>query len=90
MAAFFMRPQIMGLPILFRLLPPGNASIATAAPLLRQEKVGAYNWDFASGKSQTIYPWDGGRKPVPEEPRGYGFTMPFAATETPVMQAKSP
>jgi hypothetical protein len=57
MAAFFMRPQIIGLPIRFRLLPPGHSSIATAAPPLRQEKVGAYNWDFASGKSQTICPW---------------------------------
>ena len=24
--------------------------------------VGAYNWGFASGKSQTIYPWDSWEK----------------------------
>jgi hypothetical protein len=35
---------------------------------LKEEKVGAYNWGFVSGKSQTIYPWDSWKKPYPHEP----------------------
>ncbi len=36
--------------------------------LLREQKVGAYNWGFVDGKSQTIYPWDSWQKPYPAEP----------------------
>ena len=38
-------------------------------PLLRKERIGAYNWGFVSGKTQTIYPWDSWKKMYPEEPR---------------------
>jgi hypothetical protein len=30
--------------------------------------VGAYNWGFVSGKSQTIYPWDSWERRYPAEP----------------------
>jgi hypothetical protein len=32
------------------------------------EHVGAINWGFVSGKSQTIYPWDSWKKPYASEP----------------------
>lgn len=32
------------------------------------EHVGAYNWGFVDGKSQTIYPWDSWKKPYDGEP----------------------
>ena len=35
---------------------------------LHDEKVGAYNWGFVSGKTQTIYPWDSWSKPYTAEP----------------------
>ncbi|AMV40764.1 Sugar-binding cellulase-like protein [Planctomyces sp. SH-PL62] len=35
---------------------------------LKAEKVGAYNWGFIDGKSQTIYPWDSWKKPYDGEP----------------------
>jgi len=35
---------------------------------LKDENVGAYNWGFVSGKSQTIYPWDSWKKPYDGEP----------------------
>ncbi len=35
---------------------------------LKTEQVGAYNWGFVAGKSQTIYPWDSWKKPYPGEP----------------------
>lgn len=35
---------------------------------LKEKKVGAYNWGFVSGKSQTIYPWDSWEKEYKGEP----------------------
>jgi hypothetical protein len=37
---------------------PRGSTFEAVLPVLKQEKVGAYNWGFVSGKSQTIYPWD--------------------------------
>lgn len=37
-------------------------------PIAKKEKVGAMNWGFVSGKSQTIYPWDSWQKPYDAEP----------------------
>lgn len=44
---------------------------STFDPILRylkEERIGAYNWGFVSGKSQTIYPWDSWKTPYPAEP----------------------
>jgi hypothetical protein len=44
---------------------------STFDPILgwfKQQKVGAYNWGFVDGKSQTIYPWDSWEKPYTAEP----------------------
>lgn len=35
-----------------------NSRFSTILPLLKQEKVGAINWGFVAGKSNTIYAWD--------------------------------
>jgi len=37
---------------------PLGSTFASILPILKEDKVGAYNWGFVSGKSQTIYPWD--------------------------------
>jgi hypothetical protein len=37
---------------------PLGSTFQAILPLLKEEHVGAYNWGFVSGKSQTIYPWD--------------------------------
>jgi hypothetical protein len=34
----------------------------------KEEHIGAYNWGFVAGKSQTIYPWDSWQKPYAAEP----------------------
>ncbi|HMJ20698.1 MAG TPA: hypothetical protein VK513_02275, partial [Terriglobales bacterium] len=47
---------------------PRGSTFAAILPLLKQEKVGAYNWGFANGKSQTIYPWDSWEKTYTGEP----------------------
>jgi Cellulase (glycosyl hydrolase family 5) len=47
---------------------PRGSTFASVLPLLKRENVGAYNWGFVNGKSQTIYPWDSWEKAYTEEP----------------------
>jgi hypothetical protein len=37
---------------------PNKSTFADIMPLLKELKVGAYNWGFVSGKTNTIYPWN--------------------------------
>jgi hypothetical protein len=45
-----------------------NSTFQNTMPILKEEKVGAINWGFVSGKTNTIYAWDA---PMPsgEEPK---------------------
>lgn len=45
-----------------------GSQVATNLPLFHQYKVGAINWGFVSGKTNTIYPWTSLEKPFTEEP----------------------
>jgi hypothetical protein len=47
---------------------PLGSTFATILPSLKEERVGAYNWGFVSGKTQTIYPWDSWEKSYNQEP----------------------
>ena len=47
---------------------PLGSTFAAILPVLKQERVGAYNWGFVSGKTQTIYPWDSWEKIYSGEP----------------------
>jgi hypothetical protein len=47
---------------------PRGSTFEAILPILKKEKVGAYNWGFVSGKSQTIYPWDSWEKQYQDEP----------------------
>jgi hypothetical protein len=47
---------------------PRGSTFAAIMPLLKQKHVGAYNWGFVNGKSQTIYPWDSWEKTYTAEP----------------------
>ena len=40
-----------------------NSRFSNVMPLLQKENVGAINWGFVSGKSNTIYAWD---TPIPD------------------------
>ena len=40
-----------------------NSRFSNIMPLLRKENVGAINWGFVSGKTNTIYAWD---TPIPD------------------------
>lgn len=47
---------------------PLGSTFASILPLLKKEHVGAYNWGFVNGKSQTVYPWDSWEKSYTGEP----------------------
>lgn len=55
--------------------------------ILKEEKVGAYNWGFVDGKSQTIYPWDSWRKAYDAPPQVW-FHDIFRADGTPYSRAE--
>jgi len=42
---------------------PRNSLFSTVLPMLKKENVGAINWGFVSGKTNTIYAWDA---PIPD------------------------
>lgn len=45
-----------------------NSTFHGSLPIFKREKVGAYNWGFVAGKSNTIYPWgtpEGAPEPKP-------------------------
>jgi hypothetical protein len=47
---------------------PRNSTFGTVMPMLKKENVGAINWGFVMGKTNTIYAWD---TPMPsgDEPK---------------------
>jgi hypothetical protein len=47
---------------------PAGSRFDPILAYLKSEHVGAYNWGFVAGKTQTIYPWDSWQKPYPSEP----------------------
>ena len=66
---------------------PLGSTFQAILPLLKEQHVGAYNWGFVSGKSQTIYPWDSweneytGPPPVWFHDIFYPDGKPYAAAE---------
>ena len=47
---------------------PAGSRFDPLMSYLKAENVGAYNWGFVAGKTQTIYPWDSWQKPYANEP----------------------
>ena len=47
---------------------PAGSKFDPNLGFMREQKVGAYNWGFVDGKSQTIYPWDSWKAPYASEP----------------------
>ena len=48
---------------------PLGSTFASILPVLKENHVGAYNWGFVNGKTQTIYPWDSWEKTYSGEPK---------------------
>ncbi len=47
---------------------PAGSTFDPMLGFLREHRIGAYNWGFVDGKSQTIYPWDSWKKSYDAEP----------------------
>ncbi len=47
---------------------PQGSTFAAILPYFAREKIGAYNWGFVDGKSQTKFPWDSWTKEYGDEP----------------------
>jgi len=45
-----------------------GSTFAACLPLLKEAGIGALNWGFVSGKTNTIFPWDSWEKVYPEDP----------------------
>jgi hypothetical protein len=45
-----------------------RSTVHGALSIFARHRVGAYNWGFVTGKTQTIYPWSSWKDPKPGEP----------------------
>jgi hypothetical protein len=61
---------------------PAGSTFDPAMGYLKEQGIGAYNWGFVAGKTNTIYPWDSWQKPYPAEPETW-FHDIFRADGTP-------
>lgn len=71
----------------------GNGStFEDELPILHEHQVGAYNWGFVNGKTQTIYPWDSWDKEYTAEPEPWFHDIlrkdgtPYDSSETAVIR----
>lgn len=47
---------------------PRGSTFEAILPIMKQNRIAAYNWGFVDGKSQTKFPWDSWRKAYGDEP----------------------
>lgn len=47
---------------------PNGSTFEGILPYLKEQKIGAYNWGFVAGKTQTNYPWDSWTRQYTGEP----------------------
>jgi hypothetical protein len=72
---------------------PRGSTFQAVMPLLKKENVGAVNWGFVSGKSQTIYPWDSWERAYTSEPKVWfhdifrGDGSPYSVEETELIRS---
>jgi len=66
---------------------PQGSTFDPVLGYFKEKKVGAYNWGFVDGKSQTIYPWDSWTRTYTAEPPVW-FHDIFRRDGTPYIQAE--
>lgn len=64
-----------------------NSLFETTLPVAKKYKVGAINWGFVEGKTNTIYPWSSWEKPFKQEPENWHHDI-FRTNGTPYRQAE--
>jgi len=71
---------------------PRGSTFQKILPIFARRHVGAINWGFVSGKTQTIYPWDSWNDEYTSEPKVWFHDIfrvdgsPFDSTETRVIR----
>ena len=72
---------------------PAGSRFDPILAYLKSEHVGAYNWGFVAGKTQTIYPWNSWQKPYRDEPSMWFHDIfhpdgsPYSSTEVEYIRA---
>ena len=61
---------------------PRGSTFEKILPIFARRGVGAYNWGFVAGRTQTIYPWDSWYREYRAEPDPW-FHDIFRGTGTP-------
>jgi hypothetical protein len=62
---------------------PRGSTFESILPIAKQYKVGAINWGFVAGKSQTYLPWDSWQRPYVDRPPNVWFHDIFRKDGTP-------
>ncbi|HXY25253.1 MAG TPA: cellulase family glycosylhydrolase [Candidatus Acidoferrum sp.] len=66
-----------------------GSTFDTILPIAKEQKVGAINWGFVVGKTQTNLPWESWRHPYIEEPPPVWFHEVLYPDGTPYRQAEA-
>jgi hypothetical protein len=67
---------------------PVGSTFDTILPIARQNHVGAMNWGFVAGKTQTYFPWESWQHPYIFEPPPVWFHEVLRPDGTPYRQAE--
>jgi len=65
-----------------------GSTFDTVLPIAKQERVGAINWGFVAGKTQTYLPWDSWQRPYVVEQPSVWFHEVLHPDGTPYRQAE--
>ena len=65
-----------------------GSTFDTVLPIAKQERVGAINWGFVAGKTQTYLPWDSWQRPYVLEQPSVWFHEVLRSDGTPYRQAE--
>lgn len=68
---------------------PRNSTFVGSLPIAKKYNVGAINWGFVEGKSQTNYPWDSWEKPYVEYQPWIWFHDVFRTDGTPYLREET-
>jgi hypothetical protein len=64
-----------------------GSTFDTVLPIAKQERVGAINWGFVAGKTQTYFPWGSWQQPYADQPSIW-FHEVFRSDGTPYREAE--
>jgi len=65
-----------------------GSTFDTILPIAKQERVGAINWGFVAGKTQTYLPWDSWQRPYVVDQPSVWFHEVLRSDGTPYRQAE--